>query len=298
MPSSPTRPTPTARGAARRGAGACGGRPERCAATGRRARAGRRAGGPLAARARRPGQPPQALRPRASSGERVEPSEPGWRRTGCRCSTTSTGRSATRRRGPGADRRGRPGGARPGAGGAGAASASRAATTVGEPFDPARHEAVSVRRRADAPSRARSSAVVRPGYGDARARSCDRPRSWSPAEAGTDGRGARLLRGARRAARRASSDEIQQRLPQAGPAVPPRRQQGPGRRGPLQGDLRGLRRAVRPGDAPALRRASGTNFRQVPEGVDRTARARGSGPGAGSRRADAGSGRLRRSGRR
>ena len=45
------------------------------------------------------------------------------------------------------------------------------------------------------------------------------------------------------------------RLPQARARVPPRRQQGPGRRGPLQGDLRGLRGAARPREARALRPA-------------------------------------------
>ena len=92
------------------------------------------------------------------------------------------------------------------------------------------------------------------------------------------------------------------RLPQAGPHLPPGRQQGPGRRGAVQGDLRGVRRAVRSRDRARRYDRSAHDFRQVPEGVDpqtwagargAAVRAPGARPGRGGhrrvRRTDVGS---------
>ena len=67
--------------------------------------------------------------------------------------------------------------------------------------------------------------------------------------------------------RDASAEDIRRAYRKLARAVPPRRQQGPGRRGPLQGDLRGLRGAARPREARALRpprRATGRRARTSP----------------------------------
>ena len=69
-------------------------------------------------------------------------------------------------------------------------------------------------------------------------------------------------------------------LPQAGPHVPPRHQQGPGRRGAVQGGQRGVPRAVRSGD-PARYDRFGADFRQVPEDYDERVRAGAGGRGGG-----------------
>ena len=90
------------------------------------------------------------------------------------------------------------------------------------------------------------------------------------------------------------------RLPQAGPHLPPRRQQGPRRRGAVQGDLRGVRRALRPGHPRGATTRFGPDFRQVPEGVDpqtwARARAGAGGGGAGAGAAARGRGGDRTSG--
>ena len=193
-------------------------------------------------------------------------------------------RPRARRRRPGADRRGRPGGPRPGARACWPGSASRASSDVGEPFDPARHEAVGA-VEADAPRRAPSCAVVRPGYGDGRAAAA--------ARRGRGGQGPELMAAAHATSTRCSAcratptpDEIQRAYRKLARTLPPRRQQGPGRRGAVQGDLRGVRRAVRSRDAPPLRRVRA----RLPPGARRRRpadRGRGPGPGGGRRRARA-----------
>ena len=135
------------------------------------------------------------------------------------------------------------------------ARASRASARAGEPFDPERHEAVGVARdrRGAGPHGRRRRAVGlrarRPGAAPGAGRR--RPRAR---------RSERVMAVAFRdyyealgVPRDASDEDIRARLPHAGAQVPPRRQQGAGRRGPLQGDLRGLRGPARPREARALR---------------------------------------------
>ena len=231
----------------------------------------------------------EVVRERAAERSRVAAS-------GCPSSTTSTARSdhADADDSAPSARRGRPGRARPGA---------RRAR-------PARLPPLRGRRRAVRPGPARGGrrrsrptrppgtvvAVVRPGYGTRRAACCGRPRwSWPrPADGGSP----RLLRGARRADATRDAGRDPARLPQAGPHVPPGRQQGPGRRGAVQGDLRGLRRALRSRDAPPLRRASGTTSARSPRASTRR-RGLAPRPAAGRpRRGRRRAGRRARAGRR
>ena len=141
----------------------------------------RRARGPAAAGAGRPRQPAQALRPRgrarAGRAERARVAA-AW----LPVAGQPRARARARRRPTRRDRRGRAGGPGPGARRAGRLGFPRR-DDVGEPFDPARHEAVGAvdagRRR-----RAPSSQVVRPGLRRRRATSCARPRWWWPTRAG------------------------------------------------------------------------------------------------------------------
>ena len=152
---------------------------------GRRRDAGRRGGratgrGRAAAGARRPRQPAQALRPRGrpASGSGAGP---------------GGGRVAADRGQPRAGARARSGGDCDGIAEGVRAVRDQALGVltrlgfprfddVGEPFDPARHEAVERQSRADAPAghgRGGRAAGVRVRT----RRSCARPRSWSPHEA-------------------------------------------------------------------------------------------------------------------
>ena len=105
---------------------------------------------------------------------------------------------------------------------------------VGEPFDPARHEAVGAvesRRagrarwwRSSGPATATATTRAAPG------------RAWSCREGRTDGRSAVTSTRCWGRARRAEPDEIQRAYRKLARTLPPRRQQGPGRRGAVQGD--------------------------------------------------------------
>ena len=160
-------------------------------------------------------------------------------------------------------------------------------------------------RRRSTPTRrrARWSRCVRPGYGDADEQL--RPAAVVVAKGPRlMADGARLLRGARRARDR-EPEEIQRAYRKLARTLPPRRQQGPGRRGAVQGDLRGVRRAVRPGHPAALRRVR-AGLPPGPEDVDPETRAPAPAAGAGAPArprsggwpAGAGGGRRRRRRRR
>ena len=134
---------------------------------------------------------------------------------------------------------------------------------TGRAFDPSRHEAVGAvpsdgRPGDDRGHRPRRLRQTRTGCCGRRAWSSPSARSGRP-----DGRPRRLLRRARRVARRDRRRDPA-RLPEAGEDVPPRRQQGPGRRRSLQGDLRGVRRAVGSRDARRATTPSGTTSAGCP----------------------------------
>ena len=133
--------------------------------------------------------------------------------------------------------------------------------------------------------------VLRPGYGDgdrqlrpAAVAVADRPgrEPWPATTTTCSGSPATP-----------SPDEIQQAYRQAGPRQPPGREQGPGRRGPVQGDQRGVPRAVRPGDT----RAATTASARTSGGFPRTGRP-GSRAGAAVGARAAGAAGLRLPGRR
>ena len=139
----------------------------------------------------------------------------------------------------------------------------------GDPRPPGRRGASARRASRSTPSATRpSGARDRRGAGPhgrstSRARasrsataSCARRRSSSPAPPQVGelmAVGFRDYYEALGVPRDASEEDIRARVPQARAQVPPRRQQGAGRRGPLQGDLRGLRGPARPREARALR---------------------------------------------
>ena len=126
---------------------------------------------------------------------------------------------------------------------------------AGEPFDPSDHEAVGVRESAEAPDRTVVE-VVRSGFARRRSRAAPRPGGrLPPARArGLNGRSpSATTTRAWASPRDASAEEIRRAYRDAGAQVPPGRQQGAGRRGPLQGDLGGLRGPARSREARALR---------------------------------------------
>ena len=180
---------------------------------------------------------------------------------------------------PERDRRGRPGGAGPGAWPCWPRLGFPRHDETGVPFDPHRHEAVGVGRRRRTPRRARSLQVRAAGLRRRRARSCARAAVVVAGGAGVMAVAARLLRGARGAA------DAERRRRSSGPTArwPARNHpdvnKDPARRGPVQGDQRGLPRAVR-SEARARR-------------YDRVRRRLPAGPGGratGARRARAGAG--------
>ena len=120
----------------------------------------------------------------------------------------------------------------------------------GRPFDPARHEAVASR-----PDPGAEAGVGGRGP-PARLR-----RRGPPAAAGAGGGGqAGLMADGEDfyqilgVPRNASQDDIQRAYRKLARHLPPGRQPRPGRRGPVQGRLRGLRRPVRSGDPAPVRR--------------------------------------------
>ena len=119
----------------------------------------------LAARARRPGQPAQAVRPgaRARAGGRAGP---GRRGVAAGARQPRAARSSTPTADPASIVEGVRAVRDQAVARAGRGSATRAEDEVGEPFDPARHEAVGVVDDRGRRRRAPSSQVVRPGYGD------------------------------------------------------------------------------------------------------------------------------------
>ncbi len=152
---------------------------------------------------------------------------------------------------------------------------------AGAPFDPARHEAVAARPDPDVP--ARHGHRGRPA-------GLRRGRPPAAARAGGGGQGGLMaddrdfyeVLGVPRT-RQPGRDPAG--LPQAGPDLSPGREQGPGRRGAVQGRLGGLRRAVRPAGPAALRRVrarlpAGARGRR-PRGPGRRARAGAAGAARG-----------------
>ena len=235
-PDATTTPTRRIRARGRRSRAA----PDGAGAAGRRPRSSgpSRAGGPLAAGAGRPRQPAQAL-DRELDREREAERARAAGASGCPCSTTSTGRSNTRDGRARVDRRGRPGGARPGRGTCSTRLGFPPIDDVGVPFDPARHEAVSV--VTDDRSGAPGTVVARAAARLRRRRAAAAAGRWSSVatQGGLMAVAPRLLRGAR--GRRATPRRRDPaRVPQAGPHVPPGRQQGPGAR------RTGSRRSPRP----------------------------------------------------
>ena len=181
----------------------------------------------------------------ARSCENEPPSGHGSRPSGCPLSTISTERSST---------------------------SSRMSRTVWPPVRGRATAAPDVLARLGFPaSRTSASASTPPARGRRRDRGRRsrrhhrRRRAARLRHAGGDpapgrGRGGRgpdgppgLLRGAGSRPRR-HGRRHPERAWQAGPDLPPRRQQGTGCGGPLQGGVRGLRRAVRSRTAPPLRR--------------------------------------------
>ena len=135
---------------------------------------------------------------------------------------------------------------------------------TGVPFDPARHEAVGVVPDTDAPAgtvvagaaprlRRRRPAAA-PGGRRGRRRAGSEP-AWHATTTRCS-----ACRG------RASAEEIQQAYRKLARTLPPRRQQGPGRRGAVQGDQRGVPRAVRPGDRARATTAFGAGLPAGPRG--------------------------------
>ena len=207
-------------------------------------------GGPLQARARRPRQLPQALGARDRAPRRREHARRSCA-TGSRSVDSverallmAAGRPGRRR----AARRARADGGDPrppgrDADGRGGRAVRPRAPRGGRRAPDRRGAGPHGRRRRAVGIRARRPGAA-PGAGDRRAR----------ARAG--GLMAVAFRDYYEVARRAAGRQRRghpARLPQARAPVPPRRQQGPRRRGPLQGDLRGLRGAARPREARALR---------------------------------------------
>ena len=201
------------------------------------------------------------------------PSGPGWPPSGCPWSTPRPGPGPRRPTAPTRARSWRGSGpcatrrwpCSPG-------SATPATTTSGCPSTRCRHEAVG----------GRSTPRRRPGHGGGRAAArlrreeertgcVPRPWPWPPAggvrpwpATTTRSSGSR----ARQRRRRSSS------LPAAGPELPPGRQQGPGRRGALQGGQRGLPGAVRSRHAgPATTASATTSGRCRRTWAEREARA-------------------------
>ena len=211
---------------------------------------GRRAGGPLAPRAGRSSTTSASGTPGTLERVSASTSGPTWQRVAARRRQPRAGPRACRRR-PGADRRGRAGGPRPGA------------RRPGPPrLPPLRRRRRALRPGPPRGGRRRSPADAPPGtvvHG--------RPaRLRTPTTSAAPGRG----RGARKGRldggtasdfyevlgvpTRRAAEEIQRAYRKLARDLPPRRQQGPGGRGAVQGDLRGLRRAVRPRHAAPLRR--------------------------------------------
>ena len=144
------------------------------------------------------------------------------------------------------------------------------------------------------PRRGPRRASARPGW--------TTPRRWPPcAPSRPTSRGSspstgisphreRLLRRPRRRPRRHRGGH-QARLPQVRPALPPRRQPGPGGRGAVQEALPGLRRAVRPGQEAGLRpRLRPLRLRAPPASARASRSATSWTPSSAARRARAGRG--------
>ena len=214
----------------------------------------------MAAGAGRPGQPPQACARDVDRGREQRTGAP-WQRSWLPVSTTSSGRSSTRRptptpssraSGPCATRRST----------SSPASASRAATTSGVPFDPA-----GTRRSAPCPSEGAGPGTVVAGRA-ARLRDAETAPAPGRGRGGhqgePDGRHATSTRSSG-SPRDAEPDEIQRAYRKLARAAPPRRQQGPGRRGAVQGVTEAYDVLSDPGAAPPLRRLR----RGLPAGAGR-----------------------------
>ena len=199
-------------------------------------------------------------------------------RAGSRWSTASSGRCACRRRTTRSSRacarcssrwrRSSP------------ARASSASARRGEPFDPERHEAVGVRRdrRGAGPDGRRGRPV---GLALRRPRPAARRRSSSRARRAAGELMAVAFRDYYEVLgvpRDASQEDIRRAYRKLARQYHPDVNKEPGRRGSLQGDLRGLRGAARPREARALR-----PLRRQLEGRARTSRARPASSGFGGR---------------
>ena len=144
-------------------------------------------------------------------------------------------------------------------------SATRAATTSASPFDPLRHEVVARRRARTRPGSRRARWSRWCGRATANAERQLRPAAVTVA----DGRGVTPWR----ATSTRCSGSVANAEPGRDPAAyrklartyHPDVNKDPARRGAVQGDLRGLRRAVRPASTRRRYDRFGDDFRQVPE---------------------------------
>ena len=160
---------------------------------------------------------------------------------------------------------------------------------IGEAFDPARHEAVGSVPATEAPPGTVVHGAPARRTGPASS-SCGRPCRGRGRRLMADGRDFYEVLGVRRDA---SQEEIQQAYRKLARSYHPDLNKDPARRGAVQGDLRGLRGAVRSRHAEAVRRLR-PDFRQVPDvdadlgtrgeraGGDQRGRPGGRGPGFGS----------------